>query len=73
MRLHIGGKHINLKGYMEADWTDDVENRRATSRYIFMLEKGPCCEIAKTTNSGTIYNEGGIHDNEPMHEGGHLA
>jgi hypothetical protein len=26
MRLRIGGQHINLKGYSDADWAGDVEN-----------------------------------------------
>ena len=26
MRLRIGGRHINLKGYFDADWANDVEN-----------------------------------------------
>ena len=40
MRLHIGGKHINLKGYSDADWVGDVENHGSTSKYISLLEGG---------------------------------
>ena len=37
MKLGIGGKHINLKGYSNADWVDNVESRRSTSGYVFLV------------------------------------
>ena len=39
MRLRIGNKHINLKGYSDADWAGDVEYHRSTSIYIFFEGK----------------------------------
>ena len=38
MKLHIGGKHINVKGYLDADWANDVKNHRSTSGYYFVGE-----------------------------------
>ena len=40
MRLCIGGKDINVKGYLDADWAGDVENRRSTSGYVFFVGEG---------------------------------
>ena len=40
MKLRIGGKHINVKGYLDADWAGDVENRDSTSGYIFFIGEG---------------------------------
>ena len=40
MKLRIGGNHINVKGYSDADWAGDVENRRSTSGYVFFVGEG---------------------------------
>ena len=40
MRLHIGGQHINLAIYTDAEWADNVEYRRSTSEYIFFVGEG---------------------------------
>ena len=70
MRLHIGSKNMNIKGYLNANWTSNVEDRRSTSIYIFYIEEG----IASwNTNGSTFYHGNEIHGNEPMHEVGHLA
>ena len=37
MRLRIGGQHIDIKGYSDADWAGDVENHRSTSGYVFFV------------------------------------
>ena len=36
MKLRIGDKYVNVKGYSDADWAGEVENRRFTSEYIFL-------------------------------------
>jgi hypothetical protein len=40
MRLRIGGQHVNVKGYSDADWAGDVENPMSTSGYIFFVGEG---------------------------------
>ena len=40
MKLRIGGQHTDLKGYSDADWAGDVENRRSTSGYVFFVGEG---------------------------------
>jgi hypothetical protein len=40
VRLRIGGQHMNVKGYSDADWAGDVENRRSTSGYVFFVGDG---------------------------------
>jgi hypothetical protein len=40
MKLRIGGKDINVKGYLDADWAGDVENRRSMSEYVSFVGKG---------------------------------
>jgi hypothetical protein len=40
MRLRIGEKHMEVKGYSDADWAGDVENRRSTSGYVFFVGEG---------------------------------
>lgn len=40
----------------------------------FLCWRGGGVVVYQTTTDGsTIYNEGGVHGNEPMHEGGYLA
>ena len=74
MRLHIGGKQINLKCYSDADWASNVKNRRSTSGYVFFVGEGLWHgTTTTTTNSNMIYSGGKIPGNEPGYEGGHLA
>ena len=40
MKLHIRGNHIKVKGYSDADWAGDVENRRSTTGYVFFVGEG---------------------------------
>ena len=37
MKLRIGGQPIKVKGYLDADWASDVENRRSISGYNFFV------------------------------------
>ena len=39
MKLRIDGKHINIEGYLDADWAGDVENLRSTSKYVFFVRE----------------------------------
>ena len=39
MRLRIGGQHISIKGYSDADWTGDIENCRSIFGYVFFVRK----------------------------------
>ena len=40
MKLRIGGKHMNVKGYSDADRVGDVKNCRSTSGYVFFVGEG---------------------------------
>ena len=40
MKLHIGGQHIGIKGYSNADWAGNVVNLRSTSGYVLFVGEG---------------------------------
>jgi hypothetical protein len=40
LKLQLGGQHIKLKGYCDADWAGDVNDRRSTTGYAFSLGDG---------------------------------
>ena len=39
-RLQLGGTRIVLSGYCDADWAGDLDSRRSTTGYAFVLGKG---------------------------------
>src|SRR5579875_989961 len=39
-KLCLGGKKIELKGYCDADWAGDVNERRSTTGYVFFVGDG---------------------------------
>jgi transposase InsO family protein len=39
-KLCLGGKNIELKGYCDADWAGDVNERRSTTGYVFFVGDG---------------------------------
>jgi hypothetical protein len=40
-KLRFGGlPPQDLVGYCDADWTDDLEDRRSTTRFVFMMGGG---------------------------------
>ena len=40
MKLQLGGQNIKLVEYCDADWADDVNDRRSTTGYAFILGDG---------------------------------
>jgi hypothetical protein len=40
LKLQLRGQHIKLKGYCDADWAGDVNDRRSTTGYVFSLGDG---------------------------------
>ena len=40
MRLQLGGGHIRLMGYCDADWAGDANDRKSTTGYAFSLGEG---------------------------------
>ena len=40
LKLQLGGQHIKLQGYCDADWAGDVNDRRSTTGYAFSLGDG---------------------------------
>ena len=39
-KLCLGGKDITLKGYCDADWAGDTNERRSTTGYVFFVGVG---------------------------------
>lgn len=39
-KLQLGGPHINLEGFCDADWAGDANDRRSTTGYAFLLGDG---------------------------------
>lgn len=39
--LRFGSGDLNLYGYSDSSWADDISDRRSTAGYIFMLNNGP--------------------------------
>jgi hypothetical protein len=39
-KLCLGGKDIELRGYCDADWAGDVNERRSTTGYVFFVGDG---------------------------------
>ena len=40
LKLQLGGAHVTLHGYCDADWAGDEADRRSTTGYVFMLGVG---------------------------------
>ena len=40
MKLCLGGRDIDLKGYCDADWGGDQDTRRSTTGYVFFIGQG---------------------------------
>jgi hypothetical protein len=40
LKLQLGGQHIKLMGYCDANWAGDVNDRRSTTGYAFSLGDG---------------------------------
>lgn len=40
LKLTLGGKTLDLSGYLDLDWAEDRENRRSTSGYAFCFGSG---------------------------------
>jgi len=40
VRLRLGGQGLHLVGLCDADWAGDVQDRRSTTGYVFMLGQG---------------------------------
>ena len=40
LKLQLGGSHIELMGYCDADWAGDANDRRSTTGYAFILGDG---------------------------------
>lgn len=39
--IHYGNGDLNLFGYSDSSWADDLYSRRSTAGYAFMLNNGP--------------------------------
>ena len=39
-KLCIGGMDLTLRGYCDADWAGDANERRSTTGYVFFVEVG---------------------------------
>ena len=46
MKLRIGGQHIGIKGYSDADWAGDVTTVGLPPDTFSLLEREPFCGIA---------------------------
>jgi hypothetical protein len=40
LKLCLGGKDVSLRGYCDADWGGDANERRSTTRYVFFVGVG---------------------------------
>jgi hypothetical protein len=40
LKLQLGGQYIKLKGYCDAEWAGDANDRRSTTGYAFSLGDG---------------------------------
>ncbi len=40
LKLCLGGKDVSLKGYCDADWGGDANERRSTTGYVFFVGVG---------------------------------
>ncbi len=40
LKLCLGGKDVNLRGYCDADWGGDANERRSTTEYVFFVGVG---------------------------------
>ena len=47
----IGGEE-NLVSYSDSDYTGDIEDRKSTSGYVFLLSSGCSSMVFKETTSG---------------------
>ncbi|KAM1534001.1 hypothetical protein ACFX10_007845 [Malus domestica] len=45
--LYKNGGHVELKGYSDSDYAGDLDDRKNTSRYLFMLSSGAVCWSSK--------------------------
>jgi hypothetical protein len=45
--LHYGNQNNILRGYCDADWGGDLDNRRSTTGYVFFLGKSLVCWKSK--------------------------
>ena len=60
------GGSIKPLGYVDADYGGDLDTRKSTSGYIFMMAGGTCLMELKTTNyCSAVNNRGQIHGNDP--------
>jgi hypothetical protein len=40
LKLCLGGKDVSLRGYCDADWGGDANERRSTTGYVFFVGVG---------------------------------
>jgi hypothetical protein len=40
LKLCLGGKDVCLRGYCDADWGGDANERRSTTGYVFFVGAG---------------------------------
>ncbi|KAB2604853.1 hypothetical protein D8674_037140 [Pyrus ussuriensis x Pyrus communis] len=45
--LYRKGGHVELRGYSDSDYAGDLDDRKSTSGYLFMLSSGAMCWSSK--------------------------
>lgn len=49
-------KSVTIQGYVDVDWVGDVDRRRSTSGYVFMVNGGAISWMSKRQSNCVIYN-----------------
>ena len=47
LKLELGGKLVKLHGFCDADWAGDINDRRSTTGYTFLIGGGAICWNSK--------------------------
>jgi hypothetical protein len=69
-KLHFRGlAPQGLVGYCDADWANNFEDRRSTTRFVFIMGGG----AISWSSTQSLYNDGGrIHGKYTSYQGSHM-